>query len=95
MQNVILQLRVLYRPNVDRLAHIYRTLGVDFDERALPSIVNEVLRTVIAQYNASQLLSQREQISNKIREFLSQRAEQFDIIIDDVSISDLAFSKEF
>lgn len=48
MQNVILNLRVLYRPMVNKVAHIYRTLGLDYDERVLPSIINEVLRTVIA-----------------------------------------------
>lgn len=75
MQNVILNLRVLYRPMVDKIAHIYRTLGLDYDDRVLPSIVNEVLRIVIAQYSASQLLSQRDQISNKIRESLIMRAQ--------------------
>lgn len=48
MQNVILTLRVLYRPNTERLCEIYRTLGLDYDERVLPSIVNEVLRAVVA-----------------------------------------------
>jgi len=48
MQNVILTLRVLYRPRQDKLCEIYRSLGPDYNERVLPSIVNEVLRTVIA-----------------------------------------------
>jgi len=48
MQNVILTLRVLYRPRQDKLCEIYRNLGPDYNERVLPSIVNEVLRTVIA-----------------------------------------------
>lgn len=32
-------LRVLTRPMADRLPHIYRTLGMDYAERVLPSIV--------------------------------------------------------
>lgn len=32
-------LRVLTRPNPDRLPEIYRTLGTDYAERVLPSII--------------------------------------------------------
>ena len=61
----------------------------------LPSIVNEVLRGTIAQYNATQLLTQREQVSFIIRKTLEERARMFSIVLYDVSIAHLAFSDEF
>jgi prohibitin 2 len=53
-------LRVLTRPMSEKLPEIYRTLGTDYAERVLPSIIQETLKSVIAQYNASQLLTMRE-----------------------------------
>ena len=94
-------LRVLTRPIPAKLAEVYRTLGTNYDERVLPSIIQagtvvlagtlqamwsynssscqlatyqhyiasknirhcrlqETLKSVIAQYNASQLLTMRE-----------------------------------
>ena len=39
---VNISLRVLFRPIAAQLPTMYRTLGTDYDERVLPSIVNEV-----------------------------------------------------
>ena len=43
LQNVNITLRILFRPRPDSLPNIYTTLGVDYDDRVLPSITNEVL----------------------------------------------------
>lgn len=95
LQTVNITLRLLYRPRVETLPQMYTTLGVDYDERVLPSIGNEVLKAIVAQFDAGELITQRELVSAACREALNARAKDFNIILDDISITHLTFGAEF
>lgn len=95
LQMVSLTLRVLHRPEVPQLPRVYQSLGLDYDERVLPSIGNEVLKSIVAQFDAAELITQREIVSAKIREDLRKRADEFNIQLEDVSITHMTFGKEF
>lgn len=95
LQVVKIQLRVLSKPQIQKLPEIYRDLGKDYDERIIPSIVHEQMKQVIAKYNASMLLTNRDQVTQEIRESIQRRARDFHIDIEDVSIMAQTFSQEF
>lgn len=95
MQTVSLTLRVLHRPAHAQLSEIYQRLGMDYDDRVLPSIGNEVLKSIVAQFDAGELITQREAVSTRIRTELLKRSAEFNIVLEDVSITHLSFGKEF
>jgi len=95
LQYVNISLRVLYKPNENYLPTILSKFGEDYDRRILPSIMNETLKAVVAQYNAEQLTTQREEVSRLVRRNLTERANDFHIKIDDCSITHLSFGPEY
>lgn len=95
IQTVTIHVRLLFKPNTDALTKIHTQLGPDYDERVLPSVGNEVLKSIVAQYDAAQLLTQREKVSLEIRNAIIERCKSFDIHLDDVAITHLNYGKDF
>ena len=95
LQNIDFQYRILYRPDPNFLAQLTERIGTNYSEKIVPSISKEVAKTVIAKYNAQQLLSNREQVSADIKTVLKERLAQFYIHLEDVAITQISFSKEF
>jgi regulator of protease activity HflC (stomatin/prohibitin superfamily) len=79
----------LSRPVEHKLPIIFKILGENYDDRILPSICNEVLKVVVANYNAEEIISNQVVILQQINEAFKKRAAGFHVIIDEVSITHL------
>ena len=95
MQIVHCKMKVNIKPNPHKLPHIYRYLGMDYDDRVLPSVGNEVLKSVIARYSAMQLINDRDQVSARVRDLLQERLSEFHIEIGELALSEMRFGPEF
>ena len=95
LQMVTIGVRILHKPKVNDLVWIYEHLGMNYDERILPSLMNEVAKAVVARYNANELLTKRAQVSADISRELAARALLFHVELEDVAITNLSFSPEY
>ena len=62
LQMVDIGLRVLYRPNPGKIPEMAQQIGEDFSDKILPSIIHETLKSVIAEFSAQSLLTEREKV---------------------------------
>lgn len=95
LQMVTIGVRVLHRPSPKQLVWIYQHLGMNYDERILPSLMNECAKAIVAKYNANELLTKRDVVSADIRRELVKRASSFNVQLEDVAITHLSFSPEY
>ena len=95
LQMVTIAIRVLHKPDPSRLVWIYRHLGRNYDERVLPSVINECAKAVVARYNASELLTKRELVSREISNELKRRAGFFNILLEASSFLVLTIDPSF
>lgn len=95
LQLVSITVRVLEKPDEDSLRKLYLDQRQNYAEKILPNLTHETIKAVVAKYNPDQLITQRENVSMEIRQGLVNKAKEFNIIISDVAIIHIEFSKEY
>eukprot|EP00388_Colpodella_angusta_P004889 GDKJ01015605.1.p1 GENE.GDKJ01015605.1~~GDKJ01015605.1.p1 ORF type:complete len:297 (+),score=97.80 GDKJ01015605.1:38-928(+) len=95
LQTVNLQIKIHYHPNPNKLPELHRNFGIDFADKIIPSVAFEVVKAKIANYYSTQLLTAREALSLEIKAEITKRFKEYNLVVDDFSITHLAFSKEY
>ena len=82
---VNLDITVLYRLNPNEAAKLYKTVGLNFQEKIIRPEIRSVIRSVVATYDAKDIYSQkRTEVVSAIKDELSKRLESRGIIIEQV-----------
>ena len=97
LQQVTTNVAINYHLDPLKVAHVYQTIGT-FDQvgqRIILPAVSESVKAATAQYTAEELISKRQEVREKIRQLLLIRLAVYGVIVDDFSIVNFAFSREF
>lgn len=95
LQLVDITVRILEKPDESNLKSLYLNQQKAYATRVLPNLTHETIKAVVSRYNPDELITQRENVSMEIRQGLVNKAKEFNIIIKDVSILGIDFSKEY
>lgn len=74
---------------------VYFTMGNDPWKIVMDPAVHEVVKAVVAKYEAIDLIQKRDQVSTEIREALLSRFTDIGVNVSAVNIVDFGFSKQF
>ncbi len=95
LQIVSTQVTVNYHPDPAVVNKLYQNIGLDFGGKIINPAVQEIVKAVTANYNAEELITERPLVKTQIEDAITKRLAQFDLITDQVSITDFNFSPEF
>lgn len=95
LQLIDITVRILEKPDEDNLKKLFLDQTEKYAQRVLPNLTHETIKAVIARYNPDELISHREIVSNEIRKALVTKAHDFNILIKDVAVINIEFSKEY
>ena len=95
LQQVGVQVVINYHLDPEKVAITYQQVGDEYGAKLIEPSVQESIKAVTAEYNATDLIAKRPEVKSKAQEILTSRLEKFHIIVDDFSITDFNFSAEF
>lgn len=95
LQTVSSTIAVNYRVGYDSSANIYKNIGRDYESIVLMPAVQESVKSITAQYTAEQLITERGQVGQEIKEMLESKVTEYGIFIEKFNIVNFDFSEDF
>lgn len=91
-QSVFTTVAVNYRVDETHAIDLFTNVGPDYKSKVVDPAIQEVVKAVSARYTAQELLSKRPQVSDEIKQGLTERLTAYHILISDVSVVNFKYS---
>lgn len=84
-----------YHVDNNKVGDLFRTVGTDYKARIIDPAIQESFKATTAQYAVGELVTKRPELKSKSLAALKSRLAARGIIVEDISITNLAFSPSF
>lgn len=95
LQAITSDISINYHLAPERSASMYQNVGMNYADTLLQPAVQEVIKSVMAQYSAEQLITSRSAVSVAISDDLASKVSNYGIVVDEFNIVNFSFSAEF
>jgi regulator of protease activity HflC (stomatin/prohibitin superfamily) len=97
LQDVKIAIALNWHINPEKVNSVFQRLGDEEQivNRIIDPAVSEIVKAASAQKNAEEIITKRNEVKQEIDIELQKRLNDYGILVDDVSLVDIAFSPEF
>ena len=95
LQEITTSVTVNYQIDPSFVKEVYTALRDQYQSRVIIPAMQDGLKASTAKYQASELITRREDAKNSFQDLLQQKLQQYHIIVTSVSITNFKFSDQF
>jgi len=95
LQAVTASVAVNYHVEPQDAPTIYQNIGVDYADRVISPAIQESVKSIVANYTAEQLITEREKVREDIIALLTGKLQNYGVQTDSLNIVNFAFSDQF
>ena len=97
LQDVQTEVALNWHIDPERVNTIYQRIGDESEiiTRIINPAVSEIVKAATAQKNAEEIITKRKELKQQIDVELRERLNDYGILVDDISLVNVAFSPEF
>lgn len=95
LQTVNSQIAVNYHLLGSQAVDVYQNIGVDYQDKVVSPLIQEVFKATTSEYTAEQLITEREVVRQKAEEILTSKLKPYNVVVDNFNIVNFEFSKDF